>query len=176
MLEPCGRAADDPFKLRRWKAMIKNSEVANMLVLVGIDPARTPARQQHVAATHIALLVRYIGYKAGIQAAKQSRADYDLDKEDTAILGDFIATRLTFRATYYPDKSLFHEMRRMLALVEGATGYPMTSERNERKALIHFLKAVLDDIRQLKAKYEATSDLAPRDEIQSPARLAAPSI
>ncbi|MCS4090083.1 hypothetical protein [Rhizobium sp. BK176] len=156
--------------------MVRNSEVANMLVLVGIDPAKAPARQQHVAAKHVALLVRYIGYKAGIQAAKQSRGDHDLDKKDTAILGDFIERRLTFRATDHLDKSLFHEMRRMLALVEGATGYPMTSERTEKKALIHFLKAVLDDIRQLKAKYEATDDIAPSDETRPHERLPAPSI
>jgi hypothetical protein len=156
--------------------MVRNSEVANMLILVGIDPAKAPARQQHVAAKHVSVLVRYIGYKAGIQAAKQSRVDHDLDKKDTAILGDFIERRLTFRATDHLDKSLFHEMRRMLALVEGATGYPMTSERTERKALIHFLKAVLDDIRQLKAKYDGTIDLDPGEQNQAPTRLSAPSI
>ncbi|MBY3157180.1 hypothetical protein HFO56_33185 [Rhizobium laguerreae] len=147
-----------------------------MLALVGIDPAKAPTRQQHVAAKQMSLLVRYIGYKAGLQAAKQSRCDHDLEKDDTAILGDFIATRLTFRATDYPDRSLFHEMRRMLALVEGATGYPMTSDRTERKALVHFLKAVLDDIRQLKAKYDATGGQAPIEESETPARLPAPSI
>jgi hypothetical protein len=156
--------------------MVRNSEVANMLILVGIDPAKAPARQQHVAAKHVALLVRYIGYKAGIQAAKQSRVDHDLDKQDTAILGDFIERRLTFRATDPLDKSLFHEMRRMLALVEGATGYPMTSERTEQKALVHFLKAVLDDIRQLKAKYEATVDISTGDHGQSTERFSAPSV
>ncbi|MCV9963998.1 hypothetical protein OIU34_19140 [Pararhizobium sp. BT-229] len=137
--------------------MIRNKEVANILLLVGIDPAKVPARPRHVATRHVDLLVRYIGYKAGLQAAKQSRGDHDLDKEDTAILGDFIERRLTFRPMDHMDMSLFHEMRRLLALVEGATGYPMTTERTEKKALAFFLKAVLDDIRRMKAEYGPTA-------------------
>lgn len=141
--------------------MIKNPEVTNMLLLVGIDPAKVPARQKHVASGHISILVRYIGYKAGLQAAKQSRPDHDLGKEPTAILGDFIERRLTFRSIDHMDRSLFHDMRRLLALVEGATGYPMTTERTEKKALVFFLKGVLDDIRQLKAAYEANAEPSP---------------
>lgn len=143
--------------------MIINREVANILLLVGIDPAKVPARQRHVASRHVDLLVRYIGYKAGLQAAKQSRTDHDLEKEDTAILGDFIERRLTFRPMDHMDRSLFHEMRRLLALVEGATGYPMTTERMEKKALMIFLKAVLADIRQMQAEYGSKTEDKPNE-------------
>ena len=141
--------------------MVKNLEVTNMLLLVGIDPAKVPARQKHIASGHISVLIRYIGYKAGLQAARQSRDDHDLNKEPTAILGDFIERRLTFRLIDHMDRSLFHDMRRLLALVEGATGYPMTTERTEKKALVFFLKAVLDDIRQLKTEREADTEPGP---------------
>jgi hypothetical protein len=144
--------------------MIRNKEVTNILLLVGIDPAKVPARHRHVASDHIDLLVRYIGYKAGLQAAKHSRPDYDLDKEDFAVLGDFIDTRLTLRRIDPMDRSLFHEMRRLLALVEGATGYPMTTERMEKKALMIFLKAVLDDIRQMQAEHGSMAKQKPNEE------------
>lgn len=132
-----------------------------MLLLVGIDPAKIPARQSHIAAKHMDILVRYVGYKAGLDASRQSRPDYDLCKEAPAILGDFIESRLTFKPIDPMDRSLFDGMRRMLALVEGATGYPMTTERMEKKAFICFLKAVLDDICKLKAEYEANAESDP---------------
>lgn len=125
-----------------------NGEVANVLQLVGIDPKNVPARHAHAASRHMDILVRYVGYKAGLDAAKLSRSDYDLNKETPEILGDFIQSRITSKPLDPMDKSVFHEMRRMLALIEGATGYPMTTERMEAKALTHFLKAVILDIEQ----------------------------
>jgi hypothetical protein len=153
--------------------MVGNLEVKNMLLLVGIDPAKVPSRQQHTASAHISVLVRYIGYKAGLQAARQNRCDHDLDKEPAAILGDFIERRLTFRAIDHMDRSLFHEMRRMLALIEGATAYPMTTERTEKKALVFFIKAVLNDIRQLKAERESQSNLS---DVQPAPLASSPSV
>jgi hypothetical protein len=156
--------------------MIRNSEVANILLLVGIDPAKAPARHHDIACGHVRVLARYIGYRAGQQASKQSRNDYNLQMDDTAILGDFIATRITLRRPDHLDKSLFHDMRRTLALVEGATGYPMTNDQSERKAIAAFLKAVLDDIRGLKAQYKPAGEATANDFSPLPIQVRAPSI
>lgn len=146
--------------------MIRNTEVAEMFRLVGIDPARAPSRQIHVAERHLKLLVRFIGYRAGLEAAAANRQDYDFSKEDSAVLGDFLQHRLFQRPQDHLDHSLFHDMRRMLALVEGATGYPMTSEATEKKALVFFLKGVLNHIKETRVALGlfTPSDHEARDE------------
>lgn len=135
--------------------MVRNDEVAEMVRLVGIDPSKIPAGQKHVREAQAELFLRYIGYKCGLLAARPLADSYDLGLEDSALLGEFVATQITFPADNGFYRSVFDDMRRMLALVEGATGYPMTAERNEARALGFFMKAVLDDIRTLKSVQSA---------------------
>lgn len=121
-----------------------------MFSLVGLDPAKAPSRNPEVCENHVRILVRYIGFKAGLEAAAGSRDDYDLSTPTSEILGTFLEDRLFFRKQDHLDTSVFHDLRRMLALVEGATGYPMTSKTNEMKAIMFFIKAVVKDINDVK--------------------------
>jgi hypothetical protein len=148
--------------------MHPNGEFREMLELVGIDPERVPAVANHVAARHVELLLRFVGYRAGLIAAAASRQLYDADKEAPAIMGDVIERRLTFPDPRSADRPLYHEMHRQLALVEGATGYPMTSERAERRAVMYFWKAVLSDIKDFKASCDI-SDGRPSASLQNEA-------
>ncbi len=108
--------------------MILNAEVGQILALVGISPASIPARDPEIAAAHMDVIVRFIGYKAGLEAARRGGEHFDVDADESALLGRFVRTKLLSSGSDSMHGAALHDMRRMLALVEGATGYRMTSE------------------------------------------------
>lgn len=134
--------------------MVANAEVKRILELVGIDPARVPVRRPQIVARHVETLVRYAGYKAGLAAAKVNVSECDFTQKTPAILGEFIERNLTFRPFDSLNRSLYADMYRTLALLEGATGYPLTAERNEKRAFAFFWKGVLTEIKHAKARHE----------------------
>lgn len=150
--------------------MIRNAEVGQILALVGISPASIPARDPEVAAAHMDVIVRFIGYKAGLEAARRGGEHFDVDADESAVLGRFVRTRLLSSGGDSMHGAALHDMRRMLALVEGATGYRMTSEAVEARAVTFFLKGVLHDIR-LRKSYACGGDCAPDSEIAHPLRM-----
>ncbi len=127
--------------------MINNPEVLDILQIVGLNPRKVPAKVPEDALAHIQILVRYAGYKAGVQAAARWHTNYDLTKKSCEILGDFIEDQLTFRDHGPRDFSLFHDMNRTLALLEGATGYDLTSREPSLMAYHVFWSAIIDDIK-----------------------------
>lgn len=138
-----------------------------MLELVGIDPGKVPSDASHNRARQIEVLLRFIGYRCGLEALKNNVDVVEVDGDISRALGSFIEMTMTFPRP--GAKSVTQAMNRQLALVEGATGYPMTTERHERRAMMYFLKGVMDGVRAL--KLDRAPDVVPTAVAAEPAAM-----
>lgn len=127
--------------------MIHNSEVADILDLVGIPLRAVPARSPKTADEHVRLLSRYVGYRSGISSARDWRDGYELSKGVPGILGDCLWSHVFKHGFSASDIRAYPEMLRLAALISGATGYPMTDDAVLSNMRRYFWKAVLDDIK-----------------------------
>jgi hypothetical protein len=134
---------------------IRHPEALLALNLIGLDPKKVPTRDIQVAKMHMQKLMRYVGYKCGLEAAKQCDEELLLTQEESQAIGRFLEEKLFFRENDYADKSLFHDMRRLSAILEGSTGYPLTSDENDRLCRLYFIKAVKDYSREKIANHQS---------------------
>jgi hypothetical protein len=139
--------------------MLHNQKIRHIFELMGIDPARVPAKRVDIIRRHVELIMRFVGYKAGLAAAKHALHRYDIDQKPHRVLGDFMAGELFERDGGHGSRSLYHEVHVLLAAVEGATGYPLTSEAVNRKTVLFFWRAVLAEIKNKQSHIRSFDEL-----------------
>lgn len=102
---------------------------------------------------HAKRIIRYIAFRQGRIDSQTWVGDMDVKKKAPQILGDMILKNTLYAPIDGLGRSPYHKVFTDMALVEGATGLDLTSDKRLQFAVMIYWQAVLRTIEIFKLQY-----------------------